>query len=266
MPFEPTQNLPPDPLVTVKFSGLLVIHPGADNTCDVGVHKFNSTHVFQVILVVSKPGEAPTLIPLLTGPLQDRFLVRLNPDLGAGDFKAFEKGDFTQTLRGSDPKDARWAINLQSSDSDIKVNQGGMPFVTLTTGVLFAPSLSDETLKPKLKRPPATRSMPLEHFAPELAVAIEPRAGTTVELAWENFGNPFKKTLPRNGATRYTVYFINEPPNLGSDPHDELALYYRILRRNGAVIPDTEQCELTFEIDHHERLDQIPCNPVTLNP
>src|SRR5215211_278653 len=156
MPFEKTQNLPPNPLVTVKFSGLLVLQPGANNTCNVGVHRFNFTHLFQAILVVSKQGQAaPTLITLLTGPLQAPFLIRLEPDPGAGDFKVFEKDPFTQTSQGSHKNDARWAINLQSPDGDIKVNEGAMPFVTLKTGVLFTPDLSKEDLKPKFTRPPA---------------------------------------------------------------------------------------------------------------
>src|SRR5829696_7549739 len=114
MPFETTQNLPANPLVTVKFSGLMVLQPGDNKTCNVGVHRFNRTHLFQVILVISKPNQAPTLITLFTGPLQDNFLIRLDPDPGAaGDFKVFEKEPFTHTAQGSDPNDARWAINLQ---------------------------------------------------------------------------------------------------------------------------------------------------------
>lgn len=268
MPFETTPNLPGNPLVTVKFSGLMVLHPGADNTCNVGVHKVEPTHLFQAILVVSKRGQvAPTLITLLTGPLLAPFLIRLDPDPGAGDFKVFEKGPFNPTAPGSDDKDSRWAINLQSPDGDIKVNEGAMPFVTLKTGVLFTPSLSKKVLKPKFKRPPAKDAMELEHFAAELAVAIDRPPGKNVKLEWTDPARQMNKTLPLDDEdTHYTIYFINEPPNLGAAEHDELKLYYKILQRNGAPVPETEQCTLDVEIPPQFRLDQIPCNPVTLNP
>ena len=268
MPFEKTQILPSDPLLTVKFSGLLVLQPGADRTCDVGVHKFNRTHLFQAILVVSKVNQAPTLITLLTGPLQSQFLIRPVPDPGIGDFKVFEKDPFTQTLPGSDPNDARWAINLQSPGRDITLNQGAMPFVTLKTGVLFTPSLTDKALAPKFIRPPAAQ-MQLEHFAPELSVAIDPPKEAKVLLEWTDLGNPMGRLLPLDGddpaTTRYTVYFVNEPPSLDSEPHDELLLYYKILRKKGAPVADVEQCKLIVD-KGAVRLDQMPCNPVRLDP
>lgn len=269
MPFEKTENLPANPLVTVKFSGLMVFQPGADNTCDVGVHRLSTSHVFQVLLVISRPNTVPTLIRVLTGPLSSQFVIRLgSAGPSAGDFKVFEKGNFTHTLQGSDRHDARWAINLQSPDRDIKVNEGGNPGLTLKTGTLFAPSLTPTALKPKFTRPPAAE-MEIERFASELAVAIEPPAATRVLLEWTDEGNPQSIALPfgddDEGGTRYTVYFLNEPPNFNSEPHDEMALYYDILRRNGEPIHERDQCKLKFE-KNVIRLDQMPCNPVRLDP
>ena len=273
MPFEITQNLPANPRVTVKFSGLMVFQPGADNTCDVGVHQRSPSHVFQVILVVNRPNQAATLIPVLTGPLRAPIVIRLgSTSPSAGDFKVFEKGTFTQTLQGSDRHDARWAINLQSPVRDIKVNEGAKPFVTLKTGVLFTPSLTPQILKPKFTRPPAAE-MEIERFASELAVAIEqPGGGTKVILEWTDGGNQRSIALPlgtdtdvEDENTEYTLYFINEPPNFGSEPHDEMALYYQVLRRNGEPIHERDQCKLKFDMNLI-RLDQMPCNPVRLDP
>lgn len=269
MPFETTQNLPSDPLVTVKFTGLMVLQPGADNTCDVGVHNVSTTHVFQAILVVSKPDNPPTLIPLFSGPLQAPFMIRLGSATpSAGDFKVFEKEPFTQTLQGSDRHDARWAINLQSPAGDIKVNEGAMPFVTLKTGVLYTPSLSAQVLKPKFTRPPAAEKE-IERFASELAVAIKPPGGTKVVLEWRDGENRRTVALPfgsdDDDDTRYTVYLINEPPNFGSELHDEMALYYQVLQRNGQPIEERDRCKLKIKKDQ-VRLDQMPCNPITLNP
>src|ERR1044072_4492804 len=146
MPFDTTPNLPGNPLVTVKFSGLMVLQPGDNKTCKVGVHKFNRTHLFQAILVISKPGQAPILITLFTGPLQDNFSIRLDPDPNPaqGDFKVLQKGNFDPTtLANPNPagadnnaNDYRWAINLQAPAGGIAINEGGAPSVILKTGVL----------------------------------------------------------------------------------------------------------------------------------
>ncbi len=103
MPFT-TTNIPPstNPLVTIAFSGLIVLRPGANNTCEIGVHKFSRDHQFQVLLVVEKlvqqPNPAPppltvpvplppVLVPLIVGPLFAPFTISLDPDPtpGAGD-------------------------------------------------------------------------------------------------------------------------------------------------------------------------------------
>jgi len=63
-------------LFTVEFGrDLMILKPGTDNTCNIGIHRWNYLHLFQVILVVNKPESSTNVVRLLTGaPLSDNFL------------------------------------------------------------------------------------------------------------------------------------------------------------------------------------------------
>src|SRR5262245_20634996 len=166
MPFTPT-NVPPSttPLVTVAFSGLILLRPGANNTCEIGVHRFTRDHQFHVVLVVERleqqnptpppatvpPPLPPEIVPLLVGPLFAPFSISLEPDPGAGDFKVFAKDPFNRLVPPSHPLDYRWAINFRDLHLNLDFNEGARPVGTLKTGVLYTPNLTDPSLAPTLK-------------------------------------------------------------------------------------------------------------------
>jgi hypothetical protein len=254
-------------LVTIKFSGLMVLRPkeGANDICEICVHRHSREHSNQVILIVNKPNLPPTLVPLLGGALTADFEIRLNPD-SAADFKIFQRDPFDRTLPNSHVNDIRWAINLRGPNPDARPNNGAKPVATLKMGVLYTSNLTNPPLDPVLTCPTGG-PVSLKQFAGDLAAAIDP-AGKTVLLKWKDMGDDKDVTLPRDfdpPNTSYTLYFINEPPNLASAPHDELPLYYKVLEKsNGAPIPPGEQCKLKFADE--TRSDEFPCMPILLNP
>src|SRR5690242_7804787 len=235
MPFTPTNIAPSTtPMVTVAFSGLIVLRPDANNnqTCEIGVHKFSRDHHFQVLLIVERFAQPnptpppptipvplpPIVVPLLVGPLFAPFTISRDPDPtpGAGDFTVFARDPFNRVLPGSHPLDHRWAINFKDLHLNAQANDGVQPIGTLKTGVLYTPHLCDPDLEPTLVRQ-GQPDFPLNQIASSLAVSIDvpvnPPAQTHVNFQWQDLGDPVNLVLPRDGddpsTTRYTIHFIN---------------------------------------------------------
>jgi len=282
MAFDVT-DVPPstNPRVSIAFSGQIVLKPGPNNTCQIGVNKLDRNHIFQVVLVISNPYPVDpdvvkkayhpaTVIPLFTGPVFAPFLIRLQPDpfpADVGNFRVFARNPFDRTRPNSHDLDYRWAVNFKDLHLNLSTNHGIEPVGTLKTGVLYTPRLTDPGLHPRLVRQ-SSPDFRLNQIASNLAVSITlPTEQTRLLFQWEDEGEAQELVLPRSGddsRTLYTLYFINEPPNLNAQPHDEFALYYRALLSGGASIPDDQRFEL--ETDPIVRSDEIPCMPVILNP
>lgn len=291
MPFTVTNVAPSvTPRVSIAFSGQIVLKPGPNDTCLIGVNKFDRNHIFQVLLVMSNPPLPPdpppdpppgpivvnkayhpaTVVPIFSGPLFAPFSIRLQPDPfpDGGDFRVFARDPFNRTPNNHD-LDYRWAINFKDLHLNLTTNHGVEPFGTLKTGVLYTARRTDPGLHPKLTRETPPADFPLYRIASNLAASITlPTEQSTVVFEWEDEGIPQKPlVLPRSGddpRTLYTLYFINEPPNLNASPHDEFDLYYKVLPIGGVPIPGEQRFEL--ETDSIGRSDEIPCMPVLINP
>lgn len=282
MPFVTTTTPPSiNPPIKVEFAGLMLLS-GVTNTCEVGVHRWTSTHSFQVSLIVSKPPDPvsgaqypPTMLRIFTGPLDDDFEIALRsitdppaPD-PADDFKAYAAaGAFTRdyATAASNPLDFRWALNLRGKHPEARRNKGAEPIIKLKTGVLYTPTLTLVDLEPKLIR--NTTVEELYRFAADLAVAIQRPANTNVRLKWIEKGEERTLTLPRRvdpDGTKYVISVMNDPPMSVPETHDEIADYYKILTVGGALIPAAERWRLQYQ-QTFERTDEIPCMPGTLEP
>lgn len=268
MPFTPTTNPPStNPLVTVEFAGLMLLSPGADNTCNIGIHRWAPTHTFSVMLIVNKPSRPSTLVRLIAGPLTGPLAIRLEPARTRGDFQVFAAttAPFDRFYPQNNELDYRWTVNLRERHPDADINDGARPVVTLSTGVLYTPNLTARRLDPKLTK--GTVSISLNRIAANLAAAIQPPTDIRVKLEWSEFGIPQSVTLKRDEdppGTIYTVSLINEPPISSAPEHDELGLYYRVLNIRGVPIPIVDHWRLEYADD--EKTDEIPCMPVTLEP
>jgi hypothetical protein len=283
-PFKPTATpLDIQPKVTVEFAGQLILHPGLtdtlDNrTCEIGVNRFSRPHKLQVLLIVKEPTRAPTVIPLLEGPLTEDFMIRRGPDphvpphpnARPGNFEVFAPtaDPFVRSAAGNSLNDYRWSINLRNpalEHPNVTRARGAEPVVRLRTGTLYSPDLTPANLQPRLRRD-GSDDILLLRVPPELAASIVLDDGEQVLLEWNDLGVPFNRVLPRpedDQNTVYTVLIINEPAP-GSAEHEELALYYRVLQDSGNPIPPHLQWRLTFASGIGT--DRIPCLPIVLNP
>jgi hypothetical protein len=288
MPFQTTAIAPGlNPKVTVVFSGLLVFRPGANNTCEVGVHRFTRDHITQVLLMVNKPhnvagtlgNKPPMPIPVLRGPLTADFSIRLirggNPNPEPSDFAAFAPTPepFDRAFAGNNECDYRWAVNFKDPNihPNVNINAGAQPLVKLSTGVLFTPHLTRPGIGPRLMRPAGT--VDLNRIAATMAVAIDPPAGTNVVLDWSDLGVPDTRTLPRQidsnePGTTYTLFVINDPPSLTAEFHDEMLHYYKVLEdQNTHTLFTGNNC---FKFDcaavPQQKTDEVPCLIGRLEP
>jgi hypothetical protein len=266
MQFAPT-NVEPSPTskVTVTFSGLLLIKPGADNTLEAGIHKLSSDHFFQVMLIVNKPNLPPKVIRLFQGPIFSDFEMVVNP---AGDgVQKFVADQFDPENAATSEKDFRWTFNFATlqGHEEVDFNEGARPMAKLNAGVLYAANLIQKGLGLSLRQ--GFESYPLGQFSIDLAAAIDLPKGTTMTLMWREWGEQRTVTLPNASDpddTTYTVALVNDPPdyadpqvNQDASNHDEMIEYYKVLQIGGAPVPPGVECHIEVAPGH--RSDEIPC-------
>ena len=279
MPFQTTATAPcSNSKVTVVFSGLVVFRPGADNTCEVGIHRFSTSHQTQVLLMINKPGKPPMVLPLLKGPLTSDFSIGLQ--IGetplANDFTAFAPTPepFVRSASQNDDRDYRWAVNFKEQHPNVNLNNGAQPFVKVKTGVLFTPHLTRLGLGPRLIRGEEEEQeiVELHRLAAGMAVAINPTGDAKVLLSWNDLGDKFERILPREidalePNTTYTVLVINDPPGFSTPAHSEMLLYYKVLedQTKSKTLNEEQQFELEYDTDS-SKTDEIPCLTGRLEP
>lgn len=281
MPFQRTATAPcANAKVTVVFSGLALFRPGADNTCEVGIHRFSTNHQTQVLLMINKPNKPPMVLPLLKGPLTADFSIGLQ--IGgiplANDFTAFAPTaePFERSDEGNDKRDYRWLVNFKEHHPNVNLNIGAQPFVRLKTGVLFTPHLTRSELAPQLERPNEETGrldiVELHRIAASMAVAINPTGDAKVLLSWNDLGEKFERALPRDTDaeephTTYTVFVINDPPGLSTETHSEMLLYYKVLEDQITSKTLNEEQQFTLKyVTNQQRTDEIPCLEGRLEP
>ena len=163
LPFVPTASpLTLRPLVTVTFSGQMLLQPGTDDTqdvrtCEIGINRFAREHLLNVLLIVHRPNVPPAVFHLARGPLTDNFMIRVVSNVDhlplPGDFRVFaptpEPFERSGSVGNSD-FDYRWGVNLKSPNVHPNATRNGNaePIVKLTSGTLYSPHLTHEELHP----------------------------------------------------------------------------------------------------------------------
>ena len=255
-------NVEPSPnsKVTVTFAGLMLLRPGAYNTLEVGIHKFNRDHRFQVMLIVNKPQRPPRVIRLLEGPLFSDFeMIVDQPGQGIQKFVASDD-EFKRDNEANNPLDFRWSFNLQALPGHelVDINDGARPCARLNTGVLYTPNLTLKGLDPL--QVIGFEQEKLHRFAADLGAAVALPDGAKMTLKWTELGVPQKIVLPRDPpdpeGTTYTVALLNDPVINDPSDHDEMREYYKVLQIENQPVPDDLQCRIVVP-DH--KSDEIPC-------
>ena len=272
MPFTPTTTVPNlNATVTIRFSGLMLLKPGAGNTCEVGIHRFSPFHNFQAMLIVHKPNLPLTFIRLTQGPLTGPMSFELFPAPAPG-FSAFEPGPFDRNSDLTNKKDHRWVLNMREHHPNVDFSDGARPLAILKSGILYTGNLTLPGLN--LELVPATEDGPPrvslgKGIAADLAVAIDnvtrPKDDDGLFVTWEELGESQELILPRRSdlvnhpGTTYTIALMNDPPTIDPLDHDELDMYYKVLRVGGNKIPLEQQYRVK---DDQGQTDEVPCMPI----
>jgi len=264
-----------DAKVTVDLAGLMVLEPTANDTCKIGIHRFAKDHTFQATLVVKKADRPPRLIRLQTGiPSSALFSINRYSSTPFQGVQAFAPNtNFNRNDTVDNLLDYRWGFNIRDlpGHATVTPNDGATPIVTLNSGILYSSVLSHRGQS--IKQTCGTTQTILPRIAADLAFAIDLPGDLTqpgspkVVINWSDFGKPQELVLPRPGeegetTTKYTLSLLNDPAFSDPQAHDELELYYQVLKQNGGEVPN--KCSL--EIAAGTKSDQIPCLSVFIEP
>jgi hypothetical protein len=285
MPFTPVNTLPPSPLLTLYFKGLLVIQHLNDNLCEIGVHHDrlttdpNKHHILKMNLQINLPGGGTIKTPIHAGPLErDHFNIHVPRAIKPGVHAYHEKPEFSRNTGTDNGRDLRWAINLEGDEFHREVLKKVLPeiqpSVMVDSGVFYTAERTDQNTVIIHRR--RTGSYLMSSIAGVVGVAIDVVPGYGVEISWYKGGNR-TLSLPRQGdpaSTTYELTISNRPLADQTVDSDELAHYYEVLTEmSGSSIPDDEKWHLDIELesDFFEKganifkTDEIPCMPVLLD-
>lgn len=289
---KPKYQLPSSPLLTVYFSGLLIVNPLTDAVCEIGVHHDTTSaeprkHHLKIRLKVTLADHGVINVPIHAGPLEQPFRIKVfNPvDSTIGAY--YKQGAFRRDPGRDDGRDLRWALNLEgeefhrgdlSSDSAelkpvVRVENGGVFFTSERTD----PSIFGITRYLGASNPAS--GVPMDSIANVIGVGIDVAERGTIELSGFK-GSPQTLTLPRpidkDGST-YELFITNRPIGEMMPEPDELAHYYEVLKKSGgANIPDPEKWHVHIELlgqffedmdatKRPKKTDEIPCMPIIRN-
>ncbi|HXQ71454.1 MAG TPA: hypothetical protein VN844_13245 [Pyrinomonadaceae bacterium] len=278
MPFTPVDSLPPNPDVRIFFSGLMILEPREDNTCEVFVHSSAPRHYFTIEVRRKQAGRPDELMMRHVGPLaylgrdgdivppiHGMQIVKLTP--GAKGVRSFIPT--TPPIDG-DPQSLDLAIDFESagfhngnpqSGTDPTTNQtfrlldidslGGRPSILLDDGTFYTAALTRSDIEIRLRHPDGSDRV-LAPFASLIGAAISLDDDSSLVIFWRQFGKLERLELERTEGTSYEIYIVNDPlfesdsiTNPERDPkHDEFREYYKILHR----VPTDRQFRLNVTI------------------
>lgn len=277
MPFTPVDTLP-SPDVRIFFSGLMIIEPQDDGTCEVFVHSSAPRHYLTIEVRRKQAGRPDELLMRHVGPLSfvDDETTGQPPLHGMVIFKGETndkgiKGFFPSTApQDGEPDSLDRAINFKSSlfhngDPETGVDPttkqpfrlldvdplGGRPSISIEDGTFYTAAKTREEFKLTLQRPDGS-SEKLEPFASLIGADIGLEPETFVGIRWRQQGRIEQLSLNKAEGISYEIYIVNDPlferfavTDLQKDPkHDEFREYYKILNR----VPTEEQFRLEVEV------------------
>lgn len=277
MPFTPVDTLP-SPDVRIFFSGLMIIEPQDDGTCEVFVHSSAPRHYLTIEVRRKQAGRPDELLMRHVGPLA------FFDDENAGDVPLHGmeilkitdkakgvKGYFPSTVpQNGEPDSLARAINFESSrfhngnpeaGVDPKTKSvfrlldvdplGGLPSILINDGTFYTAAKTRDEFELILQKPDGS-SERLEPFASLIGADIELEPGTSVAVRWRQQGRKQRLSLTRAKGISYEIYIVNDPlfesvaiSKSDQDPkHDEFREYYKILHR----VPTNKQFRLDVEV------------------
>jgi len=253
MTFTPVLTMDPNPLVRIFFCGLTIIKPAANgSTCEVFMHRTALNHTPSVEVRLKRPGRRDVLVMRHLGPLEFATPVSPNPvaehgllirTTAARGVRGYEGGPIAE---GNSIRTALDLNNLHRGKTTVD-RPVGQPSVFLNDAVFYAADSTEADLHIDLHRG-GVFVRELTPFANLIGANIY---DSEVTVVWRQSGvleTMRLTTLPAGWS--YEIFVINNPPYErppapGTQPHDELQEYYRML----PAVPHPERYNLVFRMD-----------------
>jgi hypothetical protein len=251
MPFSTVLDLPTNPLVRVFFSGLTISKPAADaKTCEVFIHRVALNHVPSIEVRIKRPGQRDIILMRQVAPFEFARPVPPNPvaehsllitTAAARGIRGYEG---SPTAEGQTLRKALDLNVLHPGKTNVH-KPSGQPSIFFNDAVFYSADITDPGLEVELRRVGSSTGDLLPPFASLIGANIY---DTRVTLEWRQSGA--LQTLPLTelpAGFSYEIYVINDPPfeplpPAGTQPHDELEEYYKLLRD----VPFPEQFRFFF--------------------
>jgi hypothetical protein len=272
MPFTPINTLDCQADVKIFFSGLLILKPSENDSCEVFVHTSAPRHYLTIEVRRKQEGRPDEVMMRHLGPLSfiqtnedpevtpihGMAIRRVSESQPGGGVKSFAPQE-SQPEGAPDGLDK--AIDLARSDFHnasqpanagfLNVDPlGARPSILLTDGTLYTAAKTRPELTIKLKDATGAAVRDLPRFASLIGANISLDDESIVTVSWSQQGKPETLNLIKKPGTRYEIYVINDPlfendslPSENNPKHDEFKEYYKVLQ-----VPSDKQFRLDVEV------------------
>ena len=276
MPFNPTQNLDPNPDVRIFFSGLLMLKPSENDSCEVFVHSSAPRHYLTIEVRRKQTGRPDEVMMRHVGPLSFMENPNSNTDpihgmeirkvseseLGGGGVKSFDPTEpqpegapdrlsLAIDLAGAKFHNGNPPLRRDGTERFLDVDPlGARPSILLTDGTLYTAAKTRPELTLTLKDTNGKTVRDLDPFASLIGAGISLDGESIVTVAWSQQGKRETLSLVKKPGTYYEIYIINDPlfendsiPTPDNPKHDEFKEYYKVLQ-----VPSDRQFRLDVKL------------------
>jgi hypothetical protein len=252
MIFAQSNDLPPDPAVKIFFTGLLILEPLQDKTCQVFVHNSSADHNLLVEVRRKRPGKPDQVMMRLPGPLTltgghpsnaHGLLIRTTNAPGPKSVKAYNGNN--PSSEGTELSDSLVFSRILDVPPGRVDPVGGRPSILIDDGIFYTADV--RIMNAVLKKEGATAGTALTAVPTIIGCNIylsQPQQ--RVDVRWRLHGTDVSLKLEKSTEFHYEIYINNEPlfedDSQPGPSHDELEEYFKIL----PDVPEGERFSLTF--------------------
>jgi hypothetical protein len=274
MIFTQSNDLPPNPAVRIFFTGLLVLEPLPDKTCQVFVHNSSGGHNLLVEVRRKRPGKPDVVMMRLPGPLaltgghpsnNHGLLIRTtNVPPAQKSVKAYNGNN--PSAEGTELSDSFVLSRVLDVPPGPVDPVGGRPSILIDDGIFYTAEV--RTINAELRkegRPTGTALTAVPTIIGANIYLNQP--AQKVDVRWRLQGNDVSLKLEKSPDFTYEIYINNElfyEDDFAPGPaHDEFAEYFKLL----PAVPEGERFSLTFTDavpDPQRGSSRSPCMSVVL--
>lgn len=276
MPFNEAnlQTLPENPDVIIFLHGQLILEPGEDGECTVGINRCSPSHKFslEVRERMQDPYIPDNILMRCLGKLEADVDIDLDPPTNGGVTK------FVPGARSENVNHLGWLIDLAGEDfhnCEVVINGTDTePNVVIREGVLYTAAKTDESKLRLTRKAGGKNDLPLGSVAAIVGVNIY-LGGKKLKVTFTSDGEEEELTLPPEVAPpnvkHYEIRIANDPtfvdPESDVSEHDEFREYYKAVEKliiDGNDVEDFPKFKLKTERITRPGLGSptVPCMPI----